>query len=138
MSDHSAIRRRCAWDDYRERQLTGLFAMQDTDILPVNFTISPSAKQEIEVIRQQWNEQLPDPAAVLSVSWGLFHFNSGERSENVVISFYGESELSKIAHGIQRVSDMDVVFFTIPAYHSKFEGKIIDHEANRGFFLREP
>jgi len=116
----------------------GRRVMTDTDILPVNFTISLAAKQEIEVIRRQWNEQLPDPAAVLSVSWGLFHFNSGEKSENVVISFYGESELSKISHGIQRVSDMDVVFFTIPEYHSKFEGKVIDHAPNRGFFLREP
>ena len=108
------------------------------DLLPVNFTISPAAKQEIEVIRQQWNEQSSDPAAVLMVGWGLFHFNSGKTGENVVISFYGSSQLPQVAHGIQKVSGMDVVFFTIPQYYSKFEGKVIDHASDRGFFLRGP
>lgn len=107
-----------------------------TDVLPANFTISVAAKHEIENLRRQWNEQSPDPAAVLMVGWGLFRFNSGQQAENVVVSLYGESQLAQVAHGIQEVSGTKLVFFTTPEYHHKFEGKVLDFAADQGFFLR--
>ena len=112
--------------------------MSDTDILRANFTISDAAKREIENVRRFWNENVPDPAAVLMVSWGFYHFNSGEKAQGVIISFYGQSELPRVAHGVQRVSGIDLVFFTLPEYLPKFEGKVIDHTPERSFFLREP
>jgi len=112
--------------------------MNDTDILRANFTISDAAKREIENLRRFWNENVPEPAGVLTVSWGFYHFNSGEKAENVVISFYSESQLPMVAHGIQRVSGIDLVFFTLPEYLPKFEGKVIDHTPDRSFFLRKP
>jgi hypothetical protein len=110
--------------------------MSHTDILPANFTISSAAKREIEVIRRLWNAQFADQAGVLMVGWGLYRFNSGRKGEGVIVSFYGESQHSEIAHGIQQVSGMEVVFFTIPQYAAKFDGKILDHAPERGFFLR--
>jgi len=112
--------------------------MLDPDLPRVNFTISDAAKREIENVRRFWNENIPDPAAVLMVSWGFYHFNSGEKAEGVIISFYPESQLDMVAHGIQHVSGMDVVFFTLPEYLPKFEGKVIDHTPERSFFLRKP
>src|SRR5437763_8205801 len=99
--------------------------MGDTDILRANFTISDAAKHEIENLRRFWNENIPDPAGVLVVSWGFWHFNSGEKAENVLVTFYGQSQLPKVADGIQRVSGIDLVFFTLPEYLPKFEGEVI-------------
>ena len=112
--------------------------MSDSDFLRVNFTISDAAKREIENLRRLWNEKLPDPAGVLMVSWGFWHFNSGEKAENVLVSFYGQSQLPRVAHGVQRVSGIDLVFFTLPEYLPKFEGKVLDHTPERSFFLRKP
>ena len=112
--------------------------MNGTDILRANFTISNSAKREFENLRRFWNENVPDPAGVLVVSWGFWHFNSGEKAENVLVSFYGQSQLPKVADGIQRVSGIDLVFFTLPEYLAKFEGKVLDHTPERSFFLRKP
>ena len=112
--------------------------MSGTDILRANFTISNSAKREFENLRRFWNENVPDPAGVLVVSWGFWHFNSGEKAENVLVSFYGQSQLPKVADGIQRVSGIDLVFFTLPEYLPKFEGKVLDHTPERSFFLRKP
>lgn len=60
-----------------------------TEILRANFTISPAARAAIKQVRQDYDAQLgDDPAAVLSVAWGLFSHQSGHpRWENVVISF---------------------------------------------------
>jgi hypothetical protein len=112
--------------------------MSGTDILRANFTISDAAKREIENLGRFWNENVPDPAGVLMVSWGFYQFNSGEKAENVVVSFYPRSQLPTVAHGIQQVSGIDVVFFTLPEYLPKFEGKVIDHTPERSFFLRTP
>ena len=112
--------------------------MSDANTLRANFTISDAAKREIENLRRHWNEKISDPAAVVTVSWGFYHFGSGEKAENVVISFFGQSELLRVAHGIQRVSGIDLVFNTWEEYLPKFEGKVIDHTQNRSFFLRKP
>jgi len=111
--------------------------MLDPDLPRVNFTISDAAKREIENLRRFWNENVPDPAAVVMVAWGHYSFNSGEKAEGLMISFYSESQLPMVAHGIQHVSGIDLVFFTLPEYLPKFEGKLIDHTPERSFFLRK-
>jgi hypothetical protein len=114
--------------------------MSDTDILRANFTISDAAKHEFKNLRRFWDENVPnrDPAGVLTVSWGFYHFNSGEKAQGVIVSFFGQSELPRVAHGIQRVSGIDLVFNTLPEYLPKFEGKVLDHTPERSFFLRKP
>jgi hypothetical protein len=112
--------------------------MRDAAVLPANFSISPEAKLEIENVRRFWDGKSQDPAAVVAIAWGFFTSNVGERWENVVVSFYGRSELGRVAHGVQDVSGLPVVFFTTPEHHPRFEGKVIDHGARTGFFLRDP
>jgi hypothetical protein len=103
------------------------YTMRDSGILPINFTISDNAKLEIRNLRDFWNAKSLDPAAVAVIAWGLFQNTSGERRENVLVTFYGQSQLSEIADG-----------FTTQDHYPKFEGKVIDHMAERGFFLRGP
>jgi hypothetical protein len=112
--------------------------MTDSAILPVNFTISDEAKVEIENLRRFQEAHSLDPPAVAVIAWGLFTSNAGQRWESVVVGFYGKSELPAVAHGIQEVSGLPLIFFTTAEYHPKFEGKLIDHAAERGFFLRDP
>ena len=112
--------------------------MSDDDSPRANFTISDAAIREFENLRQYWNENIPDPAGVLTVSWGLYHFNSGEKAEGVIVSFFSQSELPRVAHGIQRVSGIDLVFNTWQQYLPKFEGKVLDHTPERSIFLRNP
>ncbi|MEJ2623686.1 MAG: hypothetical protein P8Z80_03840 [Pseudolabrys sp.] len=113
--------------------------MTESDLLPINFSISDRAKIEIGNMRKYYEEQFPsDPVVAVMIGWGLFHFNSGETGENVVVGFYQQSQLDDFAHGIQEVAGMKVVFFTIPKYHARFDGKVIEYAPERGFYLREP
>lgn len=114
--------------------------MAESEILRANFTISPGAKAAIERVRQDYDAEFgDDPAAVLLVGWGLFSHQSGHpRWENVVISFYPRSMLAEVAHGIQEVSGVKLIFFTMEEYLPKFEGKVLDHSDEQGFFLRSP
>jgi hypothetical protein len=92
---------------------------------------------EIENLRQFYDARSSDPAAVVMIGWGLFASNTGRRWENVIVGFYGHSELDQVAHGVQEVSELQVVFFTTAEHHPKFEGKVVDHDQARGFFLRD-
>ena len=112
--------------------------MSDTDILPARFIISAAAKREIENMRVFWNANSTDPADVVSVSWAQWRPHVGEPWWNVIVNFYGRSQRDEIAHGIQQVSGLPIVFFTIPKFAAKFDGKIVDFAPNRGFFLRDP
>lgn len=108
-------------------------------IVPVNFTIAAAAKREFENLRVAYdNHQPSDPAAVLAVSWGIFQLDSGGRFENVVVSYYSQTQLAGVAHAVQEVSGVKLVFFTIPKYAAKFDGKVLDHSPERSFFLRSP
>ncbi len=69
------------------------------------------------------------------VGWGIFNLDTGEKFENVVISFYGKSDLPKVAHGIQNVSGIDLIFFTTEEYRHEFEGKVLDYSEEKKFFL---
>jgi len=112
--------------------------MPQSDVLPVNFTISPEAKNAIAQIRREYDAQFSDdPAAVLCVGWGLYSRDSKPQFENVVISFYPQSMLAEVSRGIQEASGLHLVFFTTEQYRRKFAGKVLDHAEGRGFFLRE-
>jgi len=111
--------------------------MPSPEILPVNFTISAAAKQAAEKLRADYDAAYPaDPAAVLCVAWGITIPDASPRSENVVVGYYQRSMLGDIAHGVQEVSGVKLVFFTTEEFHGKFEGKVLDFAAERGFFLR--
>ena len=133
---NAAVRRGDAWAAFK-RQL-GAMIMRGPGVLPINFTISTLAKQEIENLRQVWSANSVDKAAVAVIAWALAQNNAGRQWEGVAISFYGEAQVAEIAHGIQDASGLPVVLFTIPEYHSRFEGKVVDHSAKQRFFLRDP
>jgi hypothetical protein len=112
--------------------------MSRSESLPVNFTISAAAKRAIDQVRQDYDAQFSDPAAVLWVGWGFYQAGSEHQFENVVIGFYGQSELAEIAHGMQEASGVKLIFFVTEEFHSNFEGKILDFADDRRFFLRSP
>jgi hypothetical protein len=112
--------------------------MSQSEILRANFTISPAAKVAVERIRRDHDAQFPDPAAVLSVGWGFYIADSGPRWENVTIGFYTTAELPDVAHGIQEVSGLKLIFFITEEYLDRFEGKVLDHSDAQGFFMRNP
>lgn len=109
--------------------------MPDEPILPVNFTISPAAWDEIEVIRDLYDRESDDKADVLTIGWGTTFLYNGRSWSHVVVGFYRQSERHKIEHGIQFISGREVIFFTVPKHHHRFEGKIVDFEPGRGVFL---
>lgn len=39
---------------------------------------------------------------------------------------------------LQRVGDIDLVYFITEEYHSKLEGMLIDYRTDDGFFLLDP
>lgn len=112
--------------------------MTQSEILRANFTISEAAKQAIEQVRQEHDAQFPEPAVLLCVGWGFFTPQSGPGWENVVISFYTPVEFPDVAHGIQEVSGVKLIFFTLEEYLDRFAGKILDHSDDNGFFMRKP
>jgi len=131
-----------AWLDElaKWRQLSlGDRAMSAPGMLKANFTISEEAKKAIAKVRSDYDVLHPsDPAAVMVVAWGIVDPDAGPDSESVVIGFYPQSMLAEIAHGIQEVWGVELAFFTIEEYRGRFDGKILDHAAERGFYLRAP
>src|SRR3954452_23790375 len=106
---------------------------------PAKFSISSAAKLAVDRLRAEYDARFPDdPAAVASVGWGIIVPDSGPRSERVVVGFYRRSQLEDVAHGIQHVSGVPLIFFTTPKYAPKFDGKVLDHANESGFFLRDP
>lgn len=39
---------------------------------------------------------------------------------------------------LQRVGDIDLIYFIAEEYHSKLDGMRIDYRTEHGFFLRDP
>jgi len=100
-----------------------------------NFIISERAKQRLIGLRAEHDTQSPGtPACVLSVGWGYVSRMPAE-SGNVAIGFYGQAQADEVAHGVQTVSGIDLVFFTTEALSRFFYGKVLDYEPQRGFFL---
>jgi hypothetical protein len=56
----------------------------------------------------------------------------------VVIGIYPQSQFAEVAHGIQVVSGVPLIFFTTEEYRPKFDGKVLDYTAQAGFFMRLP
>jgi hypothetical protein len=109
------------------------------DILPANFTISADGKRGIEKIRAEYQAEFPDdPPAVAYIAWGIVVPNVGARFERVVVGYYQMSQLADVAHGIQEVSGVRLIFFTTEDYYGKFSGKVLDYTDDVGFFLSEP
>lgn len=108
------------------------------DGLPINFTISEAAKAEFAVIRRLQLEATGDPPSVLMVGWGTTYFNAGGTAEGVALGYYGASERAGIAHGIETVSGVELIFFILPDDYRRFAGKVLDHRPDRGFFLADP
>ncbi len=113
----------------------GQRAMQTEPYLPINFTISSEAWEEIERIRQFWDSKFADKADVLVIGWGRTILNDGRSWSQVVVSFYRVSERHKIEHGIQILSGHEIVFFTTPEFYDQFEGKVIRFAQDKWFFL---
>jgi hypothetical protein len=81
---------------------------------------------------------LPDaPAAVVSIGWGIIIPTNGPHSERVVVGFYQRSQLADVAHGIQAVLGVRLIFFTTREHAAKFDGKIVDYTNENGIFLRD-
>ena len=113
--------------------------MSDAEIPVARFVISKRAKDEIEHIRTLWNAEFPDnPADVASIDWAQWRPNVGEPWWGVCVSFYGRLQRAEIAHGIQIVSGLPVIFFTTAEHAPRFDGKVIDFAQGEGFFLRAP
>ncbi|MDP4024206.1 hypothetical protein Q8W71_16375 [Methylobacterium sp. NEAU 140] len=86
-------------------------------------------------MQEFWNETRADTADALMIGWGRTELHSGASWDHVVVSFYGRSERSGIADAIQRLDGRDVVFFVLETDSRRFAGKVIDFQAERGFFL---
>jgi hypothetical protein len=48
------------------------------------------------------------------------------------------SQSAQVAHGIQEVSGVPLIFFTTEDYYANFSGKVLDYQDDTGFFLRQP
>lgn len=112
--------------------------MSFLDGLPVNFTISEAAKAEFAVIRRFQLEATGDPPSLLMVGWGTTYFNAGGTADGVVVGYYGASERAGVAHAIETVSGVELIFSTLPEDYGRFAGKVLDHRPGRGFFLADP
>jgi hypothetical protein len=110
--------------------------MPQSDIPAINFTISANARRGFEVLRQSFNAHSSDPAGVLCIGWGRFMPHSAPPFENVVVSFYGQSQRAEIAGAIQQVANLEIAFFATPKDCANFEGKMLDFDDDRGFYLR--
>lgn len=109
--------------------------MQREPILPINFTISPEAWKEIDVIRNLYDERSDDKADVLSIAWGTTILNSGKSWEDIVVGYYTKSERYKIEGGIQILDGCEVIFFVTPKHYGIFEGQVIRFAQDKWFFL---
>lgn len=58
--------------------------------------------------------------------------------ENVVVTFYQQSQAEEVRPYLRRVRGVDLIYLISPDYHHKLEGAIIDYRTGEGFFLRDP
>lgn len=112
--------------------------MLKTDIMPINFAISDSAKKEIHRMMEDSNTSESSSALVFYLAWGNYILNDGARFEEIMFGFYGKDNYNSVADMVKSVSGMDIVFFVIPRDHHNFAGKILDFTPEKGLFLREP
>ena len=102
---------------------------------PKNFSISASAKLEIENLQKLWTQKTSEEAIALCLSWATYQQFDGKSWDNVAVSFYGRSQESEIAPLVRNVSGIKVVFFLRVGDVDKFKGKMLDYSKDRGMFL---
>ena len=110
--------------------------MIDSRVPKANFMISENARAGFDKLRKAFNASSPDQAAVLSIGWGRYTPNRGEPFEAVAVTYYGESQLAEIAPAIQEVCGVQLVFIPTARDYMKFDGKVLDFDDDRGFFLK--
>lgn len=103
--------------------------------LPVNFTISGRARAAIAALRREQASVLADPPALLMIGWGKTRLADGTGGEGPVVGFYSHSELAAVAHGIETVGGLDLLFFVTSETHRHFAGRTLDHDPASGFIL---
>ena len=106
--------------------------------LPGNFALALPAKRALERLRSEIDARYPeDPVAVVSIAWG-YSPGVNPLSGDVVIGFYPRSLMADVAHGVQEVFGMKLVFArarnSIRCSPARFS---ITKRAG-GFFLRDP
>jgi hypothetical protein len=112
--------------------------MPHDQILPINFTLSPKAREAIEHLREYSKERNSKSGEIASFAWGHYYPNGGKKFEAISFGFYREDQREEIAPFIQYIDGMEMVFFVTEKDHGKFEGKVIDFAEGRGFFFQEP
>ena len=106
------------------------------DGLPVNFSISARAKEEIDTMRQYMNNRSPGSAAIPMIAWGdLIDDRTGKTAGCPCVGFYHQSQMPEVTRGIEKVSGVDVIFFITSRDYWRFENKILDFDPKRGFLL---
>ncbi|MFG1330314.1 hypothetical protein V5F41_03570 [Xanthobacter autotrophicus] len=114
--------------------------MNDPRMPPINFTLTENARRGIEEIRKIYIANYPDePTEFPSVCFAIYRLDNGIMFENVMVSFYQKGEAAeKMRPFLQRVGDIDLIYFVDEEGHRKLEGAIIDYRTGEGFFLRDP
>ena len=104
--------------------------------LPVNFTVSNYAKAQIGYLRSVWTNNTRELPGLLSVSWGEVTMKDGHEFGQVIVSFYSEEHTAEMSQYVEHVSGLDLIFFITEKHWWRFSGKVLDHSAEKSFFLR--
>ncbi len=104
---------------------------------PVNFTISDAAKKEIDHLRSIWKGMTNAEPDVMSIAWGnvVPHKNPAMTQGYLVIAFYPPEYRAEIAHALEYISGLELLFFITKENYYRFEGKIIHHTPEKSFHL---
>ncbi|WP_454915838.1 hypothetical protein [Xanthobacter sediminis] len=113
--------------------------MSDLPIPSINFTLTENALRGFEEYRVIFTQSFPEDLPVFpSVGWGIYNLKNGIVFENVVVTFYQQSQAEEVRPYLRRVRGVDLIYLISPDYHHKLEGAIIDYRTGEGFFLRDP
>ena len=111
--------------------------MHPNGFIPANFTISESACAGIEHLRSLTAAHFQQPMVAAGISWGHIERNDIYANEQVVVGFYGLSDMTPaLWQSVQTVNGINIVFFITQAEAHNFAGREIDFADDRGFFLR--
>lgn len=111
--------------------------MTSPDNPPARFTISAAARGRIAALRAAFDAASADKAAVVSIGWANVVANDGSTHGAVAVSFYPASQRDAgMRAAIQVVSGVEVIFFASPDMLPRFDGSVVDFDAESGFFLR--
>ena len=113
--------------------------MSDLPIPAINFTLTEDALRGFEEYRILFAESFPnDPPAFPTVGWGIYNMDNGMVIENVIVTFYPQSQAEEVRPYLTRVGGVDLIYLISPDYHHKLDGAVIDYRTGEGFFLRDP